>query len=115
MEPTTRIVEWFIEENHPSTNGHFVNDPIIPGSVILELVRLSMKKIYPNMKLRCVDKMKITKSLRPGDKLIVYLEQNAQGHCKVACQNGHGESIASGSLTLSALEDSREVETHYAN
>lgn len=91
---------WDIPLNHPSSNGHFDGNPIIPGAVILEYVRQSLANMK-GLKLRGIGKVKFMKSLRPGDTLLVTFEQQMDKKFNFRCHNSKHETIVAGDLSVS--------------
>jgi len=82
--------------DHPATNGHFAGNPIIPGSMILEYVRLALKTMDARLKLMRIIKAKFTHVLRPGEELAVTITKGSENQFRFHCTDGKSNLIASG-------------------
>jgi len=92
-----------IAPNHPATNGHFEGNPIIPGSVIFEYVRLALKHMDRQLTLTRINKAKFTHTLKPGEELAVTITRGATSALGPAnqsflfqCTDSKMNAIASG-------------------
>jgi beta-hydroxyacyl-ACP dehydratase FabZ len=91
-----RIVECSSEEivgiknvsvNEPCVQGHFPNDPIMPGVLILEAMAQTggvlVFTVYPEIKdnpfyFAGLDKVRFRKPVRPGDRLVMKVRLQKQ-------------------------------------
>lgn len=103
----------FIEQNHPATDGHFIGNPILPGVVILEHVRVAFLQFREGMRLVRLNKVKNVGPLKPGKMLIVKLQQKKPDTYGFVCLDSDGNSIANGDFYAEAIASaspSRAVE-----
>jgi 3-hydroxyacyl-[acyl-carrier-protein] dehydratase len=74
VEPLQRVVGYKnVSINEPYFNGHFPNNPIFPGVLIIEAMAQVGAFMFPPAKsgyLVAVDKVKFTGFVRPGDQLV---------------------------------------------
>lgn len=64
-----------IGPEHPAIPGHFPENPIVPGAVLLtELVRAVEKNFGQTARLLEISSVKFSSPLRPGDRFIIHLE-----------------------------------------
>ena len=56
-----------IMKNHPCLVGHFPNNPIVPGVVILDYLQSHFQQCYPHQRIKTVVTAKFTHPLRPEE------------------------------------------------
>jgi len=69
---TARAVKYYtqIEPNHPALEGHFPDNPIVPGVVILDQVIIAFKKEHgDSCTIHKIPSVKFLSPLKPGDRL----------------------------------------------
>jgi 3-hydroxyacyl-[acyl-carrier-protein] dehydratase len=82
--------------NHPSYDGHFPGNPVVPGVVLLELIVEALARGAP----RAISHVKFHRALKPGDAF--GLDWEAAGErLKFRCDRA-GELIAEGALIFGA-------------
>ena len=87
-----------IPKDHPSLVGHFPNNPIVPGVVILgEVLNALRKGNGSNVKVLGVPSMKFLSPLRPGEALVILLQVESTGEATFTCTS-RGRTIATGRL-----------------
>ncbi|OQW35419.1 MAG: hypothetical protein A4E19_01230 [Nitrospira sp. SG-bin1] len=93
-----------IGEDHPSVAGHFPNQPIVPGVVLLgevfEMLRLGLAAPIRVTQLSAV---KFSSPLRPGEALTIRVEEDAIAHAVFSC-HVQGRPVASGSIEFTRAE-----------
>jgi 3-hydroxymyristoyl/3-hydroxydecanoyl-(acyl carrier protein) dehydratase len=95
-----------VPDNHPSLAGHFPGAPIVPGVVILSLVLKAIGHQLPNIVLDTLLSMRFHTPLRPGQPLMVQVEQRGE-RVRVEAravdeQSGSGPVIATGQWAIMA-------------
>ncbi|HVL02645.1 MAG TPA: hypothetical protein VM553_22655 [Dongiaceae bacterium] len=88
-----------IAESHPASNGHFVGNPLIPGVVILEYVRVALSQLDDSLEMKRLSRVKFTTPLIPGDQLRVQLTPRSSDAFRFVCLNSGNSSIASGEFS----------------
>lgn len=94
----------YIEDAHPACNGHFEGNPVIPGVVTLEYVRLAIKEKFPQNHIKSFNKVKFTYSLKPGQMLYVHLGKEKMGMIQFRCFDSRDNQIAIGDFLLKDYE-----------
>ena len=91
--------QYCITSDHPSLAGHFPNDPIVPGVVILDLVNALFQQWQPGKKLTSLAQAKFHLPLRPEQKFTIRLSRLNQFVIKFECLRGQ-EKLASGQFNF---------------
>lgn len=89
-----------IDKNHPACDGHFEGNPLLPGVVTLEYVRLAVKEFYPLQRIKEFKKVKFTHSLKPGETLVINLSIMGGHSMAFQCLDSQEHQIAIGNLDL---------------
>lgn len=83
---------------HPALAGHFPGHPIVPGVVILYEVLESVRQLIGRpLRLVGIPAAKFVSPLRPGESLVIALDEQSEGHTTFLCTVG-SRLVASGSL-----------------
>jgi 3-hydroxymyristoyl/3-hydroxydecanoyl-(acyl carrier protein) dehydratase len=77
--------------DHPTAAGHFPGDPIIPGAVLLEEVLAALAPARGGAEIRWV---KFLRPVRPGDRLLIRWEPQANGETRFEGVLRHPERLA---------------------
>lgn len=85
-----------IEANHPTTDGHFVGKPLVPGVVILEHVRVALSEWDARMKLSRFARVKFSTPLLPDNQLQISLSKKNDSQYRFVCVDANESTIASG-------------------
>ena len=94
----TREVTVTIPHNHPSLAGHFPNNPVVPGVVILGQVLKTLREGERHaIKVLGSPSVKFLSPLRPGEALAIRLETDRIGEVAFTC-SCHERMIAVGRL-----------------
>lgn len=84
--------------DHPAFPGHFPDDPIVPGVLILEQVQNALAiREERSVVVVGASIIKFVSPLRPGEELVISLEDNLENLVSFKCSS-HGRTIASGTL-----------------
>jgi 3-hydroxymyristoyl/3-hydroxydecanoyl-(acyl carrier protein) dehydratase len=67
-----------IPDDHPSLEGHFPGNPVVPGVVLLDQVREALRAWQPDQRLASIRQVKFRQVLLPGQRLEIFLEQDAE-------------------------------------
>ena len=94
-------IEFVIPADHPALAGHFPDNPIVPGVVLLdEIIRTTEVEVSSNSYRWQISDISVVKFLRPllpGQLCTVELSQLNQGRIEFTCRS-QGEVIAKGQL-----------------
>ncbi len=125
-----RIVEWTsdtmvgvknVSANEPFFQGHFPNDPIMPGVLILEAMAqtggILVFTVFPQYRHKTfyfagLDKVRFRKPVRPGDQLVlkVKLQKQRSGFFKMLAE-AFVDDVLVAEAELMANIDKSSVET----
>ena len=89
-----------IEESHPSLPGHFPGNPIVPGVVLLEQVRMAVSEWCPGFFISALPQVKFPSPLLPGQVFKIKLEKK-DGKYSFWCARGE-VVLAQGGMRLEA-------------
>ncbi|MCZ6575353.1 MAG: hypothetical protein ACE10E_09270 [Acidiferrobacterales bacterium] len=94
-------IEFVIPADHPALAGHFPDNPIVPGVVLLdEIIRTTEVEVSSNSYRWQISDISVVKFLRPllpGQLCTVELSRLNQGRIEFTCRS-QGEVIAKGQL-----------------
>lgn len=104
--------------NEPFFQGHFPNNPVMPGVMILEaLAQAAAVLVYKTMNYPAsehkvyyfvgIDKARFKKPVRPGDQLILEVswERNMLGIGKFSAQARVGDAVVAEADLMCAVKD----------
>ena len=92
-----------IQATHPSLKGHFPNNPIVPGVVILDEVINIVKDLKPDLTVTAIPMVKFTHPLQADQQVTVEIKEKSDTAISFNCS--HNEiKLVSGQLTLKASE-----------
>ena len=88
LTPTPKVPPLVVPNNHPAIAGHFPDNPIVPGVVILSRVTDAIRQQLPNIVLGTLLSMRFYAPLRPDRPFNVRTElrgkkQNAHVHVEI--------------------------------
>ncbi len=88
---------WTVPVNLPYFEGHFPDNPLLPGVAVLDLIQELL-----DAKLQYVKAAKFTEFIRPGDSLFFKVKHNPVGNLwNVHIENQNQVSVCKMSLQLS--------------
>lgn len=96
----TRSKTLYYETSHKCTDGHFSDNPIIPGAMLLSEVALFCEDEL-EMRITDISKVKFTSPLKPTEKAELTLER-ANASLKFSITKGDS-TVLSGKAKLEAL------------
>jgi 3-hydroxyacyl-[acyl-carrier-protein] dehydratase len=88
-----------IPADHPSMAGHFPDEPIVPGVVILDQVVGALATAGLKQPLRAIPLVKFLRPLRPDQPFTISLAKIDNRTFDFCCRSGD-ETIAEGRLQL---------------
>lgn len=92
-----------ISTTHPSLKGHFPDNPVVPGVVILDEVIAIIKKIKPTLTIISIPMVKFTHPLLAEQCVTVEIKEKNETAISFNCS--HNEiKLVTGQLTLKALQ-----------
>jgi 3-hydroxyacyl-[acyl-carrier-protein] dehydratase len=98
----TRVETRFrIPVRHPSLQGHFPGNPIVPGVLLLDRVLWLLQREV-GVRVTQLQQIKFTSALRPEEEAQVLCEVRGR-HASfrvVACRDGVAVPVASGTLSV---------------
>ena len=92
-----------IQATHPSLKGHFPNNPIVPGVIILDEVINIIKEIKPELTVTAIPMVKFTHPLLAEQQVFVEIIEKNETAISFNCS--HNEiKLVTGQLTLKAKD-----------
>lgn len=101
--PESVLRQFQISATHPCLKGHFPDKPIVPGVVILDLVRQTTIDWKPATRIKVISTAKFHHPLYPDQAFTVKLTETGLLSFHFVCRRGD-QKLASGSLTLEQLD-----------
>ena len=103
MRGNVVTVERYFPLDHPAAQGHFPDNPIIPGAVLLSE---TLRAIEANSDV-CLSPGKLGSAkflhpTRPGDRVRIEYSDSAGGTIRFACSVGHTK-VLTGVVTREAI------------
>lgn len=91
----TEVHEFTIDADHPALSGHFPGDPLVPGSLILDLViavqpRLRGQPVH-------IEAVKFLAPLRPDQRVLVEYRESALNRFSFTCR-ANGVLVCNGQI-----------------
>jgi len=97
------VDKFLIPGDHPSLQGHFPGNPVVPGVVILnEVVRLIEKKFTSSV-IVGIKSIKFVRPLRPDSEVVLHVEENRVDTLNITCEDGDNV-LVKGQLVLSGKD-----------
>ncbi|MEN8166500.1 MAG: hydroxymyristoyl-ACP dehydratase [Pseudomonadota bacterium] len=94
------LEETLVPLDHPCLEGHFPENPIVPGTIILEQVVKTLTERRPDVRACEIVSAKFLSPLKPGEPFSLRISQQA-GAVQFECSR-NDQLIASGRLTVVA-------------
>lgn len=94
---------FIIKSNHPSLKGHFPNNPIVPGVVILDEVINIVKAFKPDFTVDAIPMVKFTHPLLPEQQVTVEIIEKNNTTINFNCSFNEIK-LATGQLALKSAQ-----------
>ena len=92
-----------IQASHPSLEGHFPNNPIVPGVVILDEVINIVKRIKPELTIAAIPMVKFTHPLLAKQTVLVEIKEKSDSAISFTCLH-NDIKLVTGQLTLKSIQ-----------
>jgi len=89
---------------HPCFAGHFPNNPIVPGVVLLNYVQQQLLAVFPNDRICTLTQAKFLHPLLPEQDFTVSLMQSSAHSIKFTCLR-ELETLVTGTFIIAAKEE----------
>lgn len=96
----TETREFEIDADHPALAGHFPGDPLVPGSLILDLV-IAALPLLQGQALH-LESVKFLAPLRPLQRVTVEYQEATPGHFSISCQ-ADGDLLCKARIGLAGI------------
>jgi 3-hydroxymyristoyl/3-hydroxydecanoyl-(acyl carrier protein) dehydratase len=93
--------QYTINPEHPCFAGHFPDNPIVPGVILLDYARRLLKHWKPKYALIAIPQAKFHQSLLPEQSFSIQLTEKTPLSIKFECSTKTFK-LASGILTIAA-------------
>ena len=90
-----------VPSNHPTFDGHFPDNPILPGAALLDLVR-DAARLGAGWHILSFPSAKFVKPIGPGDEIVIEFEPSGGGRARFSCRR-KGDIVATGMLTFGPI------------
>jgi len=87
--------EYKIGRDDPCLAGHFPNNAMVPGVVILDYTRVLLENSYHHQRIKTLANVKFIRPLYPEQLFSIYLQTIAKNKIKFYCMS-QGEKIIHG-------------------
>lgn len=91
-----------IQTTHASLKGHFPNNPVIPGVIILDEIINIIKTIKPEFTVNSIPMVKFIHPLLPEQKVIVEITEKTETTISFSCSHNNTK-LVTGQLALTRL------------
>lgn len=88
-----------IPSKHPSLDGHFPDNPIVPGVVLLEEVIAALHKWIPGSRIKGLTAVKFLRPLKPDNRFTIDLQEKVPGKITFNCRSEQ-QLLNTGTLIL---------------
>lgn len=89
-----------IDPCHPALPGHFPGRPIVPGVLLLDLLRREVLRRWPDRALVGIGRAKFLRIVGGGEELAVELAAPVEGEVEAACRSMDGTPVLRVTLLL---------------
>ena len=95
----SRFTQTFsIPADHPALEGHFPNNPIVPGTIILDRMAAAVESHLPTHHVGKITRIKFHMPLRPNQVVRIVVELNGSAGCFKCFSDSY--TIATGDFLL---------------
>ena len=94
---------FIIQASHPSLEGHFPNNPIVPGVVILDEVFNLVKQLKPTLTIATIAMVKFTHPLLAEQRVMVVITEKSETAISFTCSH-NDIKLVTGQLTLKSKQ-----------
>lgn len=94
-----KMIEFLISRDHPSLEGHFKENPIVPGVTLLQEIKVRIEDEWPDLIITGIIRAKFLQVLKPNQTVHVVVNQTDLG-LKFTCQH-QDTQIATGHFKIS--------------
>ena len=96
------VIEKVFQYDHPASQGHFPDNPIIPGAVLLsETAQAITAGLDSAPALYQIRSAKFLHPVRPGDRVQIRYSHDARGEIRFTCAV-EGRPVMTGQMACSA-------------
>ena len=99
MQSQGFFMQMSIAADHPALPGHFPDNPVVPGVVVLDHILSAVAAEWPAYQVTGIRKFKFLRTLLPGEPFSVQCAAVQNGRMRVECLQA-GTRIAEGNLLL---------------
>lgn len=92
-----------IKSTHPCLKGHFPDNPVVPGVVILDEVINIVKSLKPDFTIDAIPMVKFTHPLLPGQQVSVEIKEKNDITVSFNCFFNEIK-LVTGQLTLKSVQ-----------
>lgn len=92
-----------IKSTHPSLKGHFPDNPVVPGVVVLDEVLNIVKSLKPGFTIDAIPMVKFTHPLLPEQQVSVEINEKNDTTISFNCSFNEIK-LATGQLTLKSVQ-----------
>jgi len=92
-----------IPASHPCFAGHFPDNPIVPGVIILNYVQQQLLTWLPDYRINTLAQAKFLHPLHPDENFAITLKQSSAINIKFCCTRGT-DTLATGSIIIQATQ-----------
>jgi len=95
----TYETQGIINADHPCLAGHFPDNPIVPGVVILDEIFCALAEWKKNSPIAGISHVKFLAPIKPGQAFIIKLSETGPKRVNFSC--GYADTVfVSGKVTL---------------
>jgi len=92
-----------IPASHPSLEGHFPNNPVVPGVVILDEIFSIVKNLKPELTIATIPMVKFTQPLLAEQIVTVEIIEKADDAISFTCSH-NDKKLVTGQLNLKSKQ-----------
>ena len=97
------VDKFTVQADHPSLQGHFPGNPVVPGVVILNEIVRRVEQTFMSQTVAGINYIKFIKPLRSDIEVELRFDEGKTGVVSFACE-GNESVIVKGQLVLSGKD-----------